>query len=302
MNVLVTGANGLLGQNLVRGLLRKNHRVTAVGRGPSRLAVERTELLKYIQIDLTQDTAGFEEDLLRSNPDAIVHAAAMTQVDQCELERDLCYQTNVKGTATILRIAEQCHCHFIYISTDFVFDGRKGNYVEEDYLGSVNWYGSTKILAEQMVCASKIKTSILRTCLVYGATSLGSRANIITWVKSKLERNESIQVVDDQIRTPTYVADLCQGIGLVLESGASGVYHISGKDTLTPFEMAIMTARFLRLDKSLIERVDATTFTQLAKRPIKTGLVIEKARTRLEFDPLNFDDGLRQMLKGEKKY
>jgi dTDP-4-dehydrorhamnose reductase len=296
MKILVTGANGLLGQYLVRRLVELGHQVEAMGKGACRLTNGPYGSVGYHEADLVNTTSQTWETITRLAPDAVVHAAAMTQVDQCELERDLCYATNVSATANLVRIAAECRSHFVYLSSDFVFDGLRGGYDEEDRLASVNWYGSTKILAEELVEKSNIPFAIVRTCLVYGARKDGSRHNIVSWVKEKLENDQIIRVVDDQVRTPTYAADLAHGISLVLEKRAQGIFHLAGKDILTPFDMAIKTAEILGLDKNLIQRVNATTFTQPAARPLRTGLLIDKARRLLGYEPLTFDQGLRKML------
>ena len=137
--------------------------------------------------------------------------------------------------------------------------------------------------------------AIIRTCLVYGNTLDGTRSNIITWVKENLEQKKKIRVVNDQIRTPTYVEDLAKGILLAIEKRAKGVYHISGNEILTPYQMAIKTAEFFSLDKNLIEEVNASNFSQIAKRPQRTGFDISKAKTELGYEPMSFEEGLEMM-------
>jgi len=294
MKILITGANGLLGQHLVKRLLEHYHSIIATGKGLSRLPFEKSATYTYVDVDITDE--GKWIDLINGQkPDVIVHAAAATQVDECELDQTACYNTNVKGTEYVLAGAAAINCHFVYISTDFVFDGTKGNYIENDPPNPVSWYGQTKMKAEAMVRSSDLPWSIARTCLVYGNVLKGTRSNVITWVKQKLESGNKIKVVNDQWRTPTYVDDLAKGIQLMIEQKATGVYHISGKDLLTPYDMAIKTADFFQLDKSLIEKADASSFSQPAKRPPKTGFDISKARNELGYEPINFEEGLRAM-------
>lgn len=294
MKVVITGANGLLGQHLVKLLLKKGFTVIATGRGQSRLLLRETHSYHYYDADIA-DHAKLAGIMAQEKPGAVIHAAAMTQVDDCELNQDKCFETNVSGTSCVLSNAEAYSRHIIFISTDFVFSGEKGNYGEDDERNPVSRYGAAKVQAEELLKASRIPWTIVRTCLVYGNTIHGTRNNIINWVKDKLERKERIKVVDDQIRTPTYVEDLAAGIALILERKATGIFHISGKDILTPFEMAIRTADYFGLDKTLIERVNASSFTQPARRPPKTGLIIDKARRELGYEPLGFDEGLRKM-------
>src|SRR5690606_4718151 len=134
-----------------------------------------------------------------------------------------------------------------------------------------SYYGESKLAAEKLVMESSLHWAIARTVLVYGIVNDMSRSNIILWVKKNLEDKKTINVVDDQWRTPTLAEDLAIGCFLIMEKNATGIFNISGKDMLTPFEMAHQTADFFQLDKSYIKRADSSTFTQPAKRPPKTG-------------------------------
>jgi dTDP-4-dehydrorhamnose reductase len=294
MKVLITGANGLLGQHLTKLLLDTNYQVVATGRGESRLPFEPSGNYTYHTMDIANafDTYAI---MSREQPDVVVHAAAMTQVDDCEKQPELCERINVQGTAQILTDAETFSSHFIYISTDFVFDGEKGNYSEEEDTNPISLYGFTKLQAESMVQVSDIPYAIVRTCLVYGNLLKGTRSNIVSWVKESLEQDKTIQVVSDQERTPTYVGDLAKGIALIIKQKATGIYHISGKDWLTPYDIALKTAHQFQLDASKIIQVDASTFKQPGRRPLKTGFIIEKARKELGFEPMTFDEGLELM-------
>lgn len=295
MKILITGANGLLGQHLTNLLLQQGYTVVATGKGEDRLHPEGWgDKYAWHTLDIT-DSIDVQTVMSTEQPDAVVHAAAMTQVDECELHAEQCERINVTGTSQVLVDAEIYSKHFIYVSTDFVFDGEQGNYKEEDELKPVSYYGFTKMQAEAIAETSTIPFAIVRTCLVYGNTLVGTRSNIITWVKSSLEQGKPTKVVADQWRTPTYVEDLAKGILLIIQKKATGIYHISGKDLLTPYDMAMQTASHFGLDKSRIEKVDAATFTQPGRRPPKTGFVIEKARKELGYEPITFAEGLKKM-------
>jgi dTDP-4-dehydrorhamnose reductase len=294
LKVLVTGANGLIGQHLVQQLLVQQYPVIATNRGACRLPFMHDPNFVYVDADLSDEMAVY--DIFRTHqPAVVVHAAAMSKPDDCELNQAMCETINVKATAMIALYAEEFSQHLVYISTDFVFDGQKGYYEEDDACNPISWYGFTKVQAEGIVESSSIPWAIVRTCLVYGNVWSGTRPNIISWVKEKLEKNQSIKVVSDQWRTPTYVGDIARGISLVIQKKVSGIYHISGKELLTPYDMAVQTARFLKLDETLIEKTDASVFSQPAKRPPKTGFNITKARDQLRYEPGSFEEGLRQM-------
>lgn len=297
MKILLTGANGLLGQHLVQLLLEQGYTVIATGKGEDRLQpAGYGERYAYYSLDIT-DGFALQTVLTAVQPNVVVHAAAMTQVDDCEKQPAQCERVNVSATSQVLVEAELCSQHFIYVSTDFVFDGEQGNYKEDDDLRPVSYYGFTKMQAEAITETSTIPWTIVRTCLVYGNTLKGTRSNIITWVKDSLEAGKQIKVVSDQWRTPTYVGDLARGIALIIEKKATGIFHISGKDLLTPYDIALQTADLFQLDKSKIERVDAATFQQPGRRPLRTGFVIEKARQELGFEPLSFEEGLKRMFQ-----
>lgn len=291
--ILITGANGLLGKELVKQLLAKDYFVIGISKGPMRFTVD-SPLFKYYSVDITDDF--YLHDLLfEEKPGIVIHTAAMTQVDECETREEECLEINYHGTMNVLVGAEMHSSFIIHLSTDFVFDGVKGMYAEDDERNPVNWYGHCKLLAENLMEDAEIPCAIVRTCLVYGKKTEGGRDNIITWVKDKLSAGEKIKVVDDQWRTPTYIGDLAKGIISIAEKKAQGIFHISGKDLLTPYQMAVETARYLGLDESLIEKVNADTFSQPAKRPLKTGFVIDKAKSELDYEPLSFIEGIKKV-------
>ena len=216
MKILVTGANGLLGQSLIKQLLEKKYEVAATGRGPGRLIVAALEGYSYTELDIT-DGPEVEGFILREKPDLIVHAAAMTAVDECELNKAECYTINVTATRFIIEAAKEIKAKIVYVSTDFIFDGESGPYKEEDIPGPVNYYGSTKWVAEKAVEESGLQWAIARTILVYGVIPSTGRTNIVSWVKNSLESGVPIKMVTDQWRTPTFVYDLAAGIILIIE-------------------------------------------------------------------------------------
>ncbi|HEU5168439.1 MAG TPA: SDR family oxidoreductase, partial [Chitinophagaceae bacterium] len=226
-------------------------------------------------------------------PDVVVHAGAMSKPDECELDQMKAYLVNVEGTVPLLINSEELKIFFVFISTDFVFDGERGMYKEDDVPRPVNYYGRTKLEAEEAVKEYEHSWAIVRTVLVYGRTRSG-HSNILKIVKEKLEKGEEYNVVDDQLRTPTYVEDLAKGIVSIFEKKATGIFHLSGKDILTPYQMAIKTAEHLHLESSLIKKVTAASFSQPAKRPLKTGFIIDKARKELGYEPVSFDEGLKK--------
>lgn len=291
MQILITGANGFLGHYLTKLLLEKGYTVLATGKGDSRLQFESDRFI-YASMDFT-DPFAVHDVFEKYKPEVVVHAGAMGKPDECETNQWQAFLVNVEGTITMLTNAEELKSFFVFISTDFVFDGEQGMYKEEDELRPVNYYGKTKYEAEEAVKEYEHPWAIVRTVLLYGKPETG-RTNILTIVKEKLEKGEEYKVVDDQVRTPTYIEDLAAGIAAIIEKKATGIYHLSGKDVLTPYQMARKAANYLGLDESLIKRVTAADFSQPAMRPAKTGFVIDKARAKLGFEPVSFGEGLKK--------
>jgi dTDP-4-dehydrorhamnose reductase len=296
MKILVTGANGLLGQTLVKQLLEKEYEVVATGRGADRLAVTPSAPTYYKSIDIT-DGPAIEQFILEHKPDVIVHAAAMTQVDQCELHKQECYNINVTATRFIIDAAKAIGARFIFISTDFIFDGNDGPYKEDAEPAPLNYYGSTKMVAEKAVMESGLDYAIARTILVYGVVPATGRTNIIGFVRQNLEANQPIKMVTDQVRTPTFVDDLAHGIILIIEKNGRGIYHLSGEQSMTPYDIAIETARYFGLNEALIAKSTSEDIKQPAVRPPKTGFDISKAKKELGYKPSSFREGLEELFK-----
>lgn len=292
--ILITGSNGLLGQKLVELLSKENVQVVATSRGENRLA--RGAYL-YRSMDIT-DPEEVALVLGEEHPDVVMHTAAMTNVDQCELHRDEAYLLNVTAVEYLIKGCEANDIFLVHVSTDFIFSGEEGPLKEDAKPDPVNYYGETKLIAEQKIIESNIRWAIARTVLVYGVAQDMSRSNIILWVKNNLEAGKKIQVVDDQYRTPTLAEDLAIGCWLIAKNEVEGIFNISGKDMLTPYEIALKTAEIFELDRSLISRTDSATFTQPAKRPPKTGFIVDKARKELNYEPHSFSEGVR-LLKAQ---
>lgn len=290
MNILITGANGLLGQKLVALLANQpDVTLTATARGDNRLP--HTEGYTYRPMDIT-DREQVLDVIGQVRPDALIHGAAMTDVDKCELDKEACWLQNVTAVEHIVEACRATNTFLCHVSTDFIFDGAAGPYTEEAAGNPISFYGWSKYAAEKVVMHSGLRWAIARTVLVYGIAHDMSRSNIILWVKKSLEDGKTINVVTDQFRSPTLAEDLAAGCALIARQQAEGIFNISGRDVLTPYEMAIQTAEYFGLDQSLIRPADASTFRQTARRPPRTGFIIDKARTVLGYNPRSFSEGI----------
>ena len=289
--VLITGSNGLLGQKLVHQLIKNpDYKLIATSKGKNRISSAIDFI--YEELDITsipQVKNVFE----KYEPDVLINTAAMTNVDACEDDKEGCWRMNVSAVEYLLEECKKHNTHFIHLSTDFVFDGENGPYSESDLPNPLSYYGESKFASEKVLQASKYKNwAIARTIIVYGVVEQMSRSNIVLWAKGALEKGDPINVVDDQYRSPTLATDLAEGCLLIADKQAKGVYHLSGKDLMSILELVNRVADFFNLDKSSISVIKSTTLNQTAKRPPKTGFVLDKAIQELGYDPATFEEGL----------
>lgn len=289
MRILLTGSNGLLGQKLT-ALLSADREVEllATSKGSDR----GLGGYSYTSMDITLAS---EVDKVMSSfrPDVVIHAAAHTQVDYCELHPDECDEVNIHATVNMIEACNRQNAFLLYVSTDFIFNGKDGPYDEEAKADPVNHYGWSKWQAELRVQELCKNWAIARTVLVYGYVKGLSRTNIVLWVKDSLEEGKTIRVVDDQWRSPTLAEDLALGCALIARKKAGGVWNIAGPDFMSPYQMALQVAEVFQLDGSTIERADSSTFSQAARRPPKTGFILDKARMELGYTPRSFIQGLK---------
>ncbi|RDC56119.1 SDR family NAD(P)-dependent oxidoreductase [Pedobacter chinensis] len=289
--ILTTGSNGLLGQKITEKVLaEKRLKLIATSKGSNRYPVK--DGYEYAEMDILnpgQVRAVIEE----YKPDAIIHTAAMTNVDTCEANKTLCHELNVDAVQTLVSLCEEKDIQLIHLSTDFVFDGADGPYREEDAVNPVSYYGKSKVLAEELIKNADANWAILRTILVYGITNDMSRSNIVLWAKGALENALPINVVNDQWRTPTLAEDLAEACLLSVEKNARGIYHISGKDYMSIADLVRKVADYWALDQSMISEISSESLNQTAKRPVRTGFVLDKAMKDLGYNPHGFEEGLR---------
>lgn len=293
--ILVTGSNGLLGQKLTDAVLKnKQFELIATGKGANRHPVKEGYI--YEQMDIT-DKESIAFIVNKHQPDAIINTAAMTNVDTCETQREECWLLNVTAVEYLIDICRDNNIQLIHLSTDFIFDGEEGPYTEEGKPNPLSYYGESKLAAEKLLEESGIHYAILRTIIVYGIVNDMSRSNIILWAKGALEKGNPINVVNDQWRMPTLAEDLADICLLAVEKDAQGVYNASGKDLMSIIELVERVADYYGLDKSLIKPISSTTLNQAAKRPKRTGFILDKSIRELGYNPHSFEEGIRIMEK-----
>ena len=206
--------------------------------------------------------------------------------------KPLCIANNVTATKYLIDAAKKINAKFIYTSTDFIF-GENGPHKEDDIPAPLNFYGESKLQAEEIVKSSGLNYVIIRPVFIYGNIWQGLRPSFLHWVKNNLEQGKKIKVVSDQLRTPTYVYDICKGIEIIIKENVNGVFHLAGKNILSPYQMAITVADVLQLDKSLIENVTSDTFPEPVARAKLSGLKIDKAIAQLNYAPVSFEEGVK---------
>ena len=294
--ILVTGSNGLLGQKLVHLILdHSNHILLATSKGENRLNSRYD--FDYRSLDIT-DRNGVDSIVSEFEPDVLINSAAMTNVDACESNKENCIALNVGGVKNLVAACENHNTHLIHVSTDFVFDGKAGPYSENDQPNPLSFYGQSKYDSELIVANSSLsKWSIARTIIIYGIVENMSKSNIVLWAKSALESGSELKIVDDQFRSPTYADDLAKGCLLIAEKEKNGIYHLSGKESMSILELVYRVADFYGLDKSTISPVKSESLNQAAKRPPVTGFVLDKANKELGYFPLSFNEGLKLLSK-----
>lgn len=293
--VLITGSNGLLGQKLLDLYLTiEDIELIATARGENRYP--RKEGYTYTSLDITNEKE-VQQVIAQHAPDCIINTAAMTNVDSCETDKEGCDKLNVDAVAYLIAAANTASAHLLHLSTDFIFDGKKGPYKEDDEANPLSYYGHSKLLAENMVREYCTKWSIARTVLVYGVVNDMSRSNIVLWAKGALEKGQPINVVDDQFRTPTLAEDLAKGCQLIEHKQAEGIYNISGKDQMSILELVQRVANYFDLDASVLRVVSSESLNQPAKRPPLTGFDLTKSRKVLGYEPHSFEQGIGVLME-----
>ena len=285
--MLIIGS-GLLGNKIIE---------IAKGRGYKIFASYHTQKLniegcKFIKANISKKEE-VENLFEKSNPEKVIHTAAMTNVDQCEIDKNEAWRINVDGTKHIAECCQKYDSKMVYVSTDFVFDGKKGNYKESDETNPINYYGLTKLEGEHVLGEFDIEYAIARTSVIYGLHPY--KFNFATWVINELKARNEINVVKDQYNSPTFVDNLAEVILKIHENGNYDLYHVSGRERISRYDFARKTADIFDLDKNLINPITSKELSQKAKRPKDSSLDVTKIQKDLGVKMLNTTEGLMKM-------
>ena len=289
--ILITGANGLVGQKLVTAL--QGNELIATGYRPEPRF--NPNLATYEVLDIAN--ASDCKDLVnRFLPDVIVNAAAYTNVDGCETDRETCWKVNVKGVENLAQAARKCMAQLVHISTDYIFDGKEGPYQEDAHPRPLGYYGKAKLASENTVRMTGIPYAIIRTNVVYG-TGNGVKNNFFLWVYNQLKNGNPIRIVTDQYNNPTLADDLAEGIRLLIDKSAYGVFHLSGEDYLNRFDFALLLGDVYGFPTDNVSPILTADLEQKSPRPLKGGLTIDHAKKELCYAPKSLREAFEYLKK-----
>ena len=288
MRILITGSNGLLGQKIVKICLKRGVEFLATSNGANRNQECPSE--RYLEMDITNQFK-IAEIFTNYKPTHLIHTAALTNVDYCELNPEECHEVNVLATKKLWNEAQNINAHFQLLSTDFIFDGLKGNYKETDEPSAVSIYGQSKVDAEHVLINSENKNwSIARTIIVYGTANNLSRTNIVLWSISALSKGEPMKIINDQFRMPTWADDLAWGCLEICRKDKTGIFHLCGPELMAVNEIVFRIAKHLGKSTENVEIISSSTLNQPAKRPPRTGFDLTKSKTELGYNPKTIEE------------
>lgn len=288
--VLITGCNGLLGQKLVQAFA---HKYDVLGLGLARASELPTANFHYQFCDITHRPV-LLTIVKAFKPNFIINAAAFTDVDGSEEEKDLCWKVNVTGAENLAYASRIVNSHLIHISTDYVFDGANGPYSEDSKPNPLGFYGRSKLASENAVKSNGIDYTIVRTMVLYG-TGVNTRPNFATWLIDKLAKGDRLAIVDDQFGHPTLADDLAKAILKIVELKKSGLYHIAGSEYIDRYHFALKVAEIFGFNADLIRPIKTVDLQQKAPRPLNSRFNMEKAFRDLQLEMSGVQDGLTQL-------
>jgi dTDP-4-dehydrorhamnose reductase len=288
MKVFTIGGSGLVGSRIVKLLQDK---------------YSFTDLSLTNGLDITDPST---LDVIRNDTehDIVLHLAAKADVDGCEADKPLgengpAFKINVGGTQNVAEACKVGKKKMIYISTDFVFDGKdtpKGGYTEEDIPLPLGWYAETKEKGEEIVKKAGIPYIIMRIAYPY-RKEFEAKKDFVRAVKDRLAQELSVTAITDHLFTPTYIDDMAPAIDALITNDASGIYHVVGDQSLTPYDASILIAKTFGYDTSLVGKTTREEFF-LGRAPRPFDLSINNAKIKqLGVKMHSFEEGLLEMRK-----
>ena len=287
MKILITGAFGQLGNSL-KNFLSINDEVFRTG-----LNIPTGG--KGLQLNIV-DKIMLKDIISSTSPDVIINLAALTNVDFCESNPEIAKEVNTNGVQNLVDVFSG---KIIHLSTDYVFDGLKGPYKEEDQINPISVYGKTKYDAEKIVL-DKNNNLVLRANVLYNMFG-NNKASFLNWVVNNLKNKNSIQVVNDQFNNPTWTESIAEILVNCLNKDMSGLYHWGDQDYLSRYDFAIKIAESYNLKSDLIKQISTSQLKQVAPRPLNGGLDQSKLKKYLNIIPPSINDCLDAIKTKEMK-
>jgi len=291
MKFLVTGSAGLVGSQVVQDLVKSEHQVYSC------YNYSKPCHGTPIHLELANDNK-ITEIIASIRPDVVIHLAAMTNVDLCEKEKELALKINAKATETLAKQAARHGSFFVYVSTDYVFDGEKGMKKESDMPSPIDYYGYSKYQGELAVQDMASSWCIARTSTPFGMHP--TRKSFPIFVAENLGAKKEISVVTDQYTSPTYVPNLSQMLIEISTRQIVGAIHLAGATRISRYDMAILVAEKVGLEKSLLKPTTINDMNWIAKRPRDSSLDVSKAAQILKEKPLTVEEGLDRFMSEMK--
>ena len=281
--VLVTGSAGLVGRQVVKDLVEKNFDVYSC------YNVDKPEVGIPIKLDLSKkdEIVAVLHDI---SPDAIIHLAAITDVDLCETQRELATLINTKSTEILAQESAKKQTFFVYLSTDYVFDGKVGLKNEDDSPNPINFYGKSKLDGEIASKNFASSYAIIRTSTPFGIHT--KKKSFPLWIKESLESKKEIPIFLDQYTSPTFVPNLSKMLIEVTTKKITGIIHLAGATRISRFDFAKMIAEKLNLDETLLQPKKIEQANLIAKRPQDSSLDVSKAKKMLDNKPQEIEHSL----------
>jgi dTDP-4-dehydrorhamnose reductase len=287
MKFLVTGSSGLIGSQVVKDLSKQNFMVYSC------YHKEKPEHGIPMKLDLTNHN-DIVSTINKTKPDVIIHLAAMTGVDQCEEQQDIARKINSKATEIMGIQAAKHGAFFVYVSTDYVFDGKNGMKKENDTPNPLGFYGKSKLEGELSLNKLASSWCIARTSTPFGIHQ--KKKSFPLWVKENLESKKEIPVLTDQFTSPTYVPNFSKMLIEVAERQFCSTIHLAGATRISRYEFAKLVAQKLGLDDSLLKPTKLNEMTWLAPRPKDSSLDVSWAGEILDEKPQTIQQSLDQFV------
>ena len=285
MKILVLGGSGLVGNFFIRNSI--NHEIITTF---NKTKINTSNIISK-KINLPEDWTKLQNLILEKKPDIVLNSMAFSNSDFCETNKEKVYALHVKVSEKITALCSKINSKIVFLSTDYVFDGKKGNYTENDETNPINYYGHSKDLAEKITLKNE-NNLVLRTAMVYG---LSSKVRFLRYVIENLRKNQEINTYNDIFNSATLLDDLTNGISKAIEFDANGIYHMVGSSCVSRFDFAKTVAKVFNFNENLVKPVSIVSSKLKAQRPVKPCLNNSKAVKTFNVKFSSINEGIKRV-------